>query len=153
MIIIIEGPDGSGKTTLAKQIADQTKYPIVKRNKPETEEERLGMLEDYLQIIKSGKNVIFDRCWYSEIVYGTVMRDESMITYHDMYGLEKAAAKSGALIIMCGGPTEALWKRCRTRGEDYITQKEDFVNICKGFQELVDIPHYIPLLRYEAPVV
>ena len=40
MIIIIEGPDGAGKTTLAEQISRQTKYPIIHRTKPKNEEEK-----------------------------------------------------------------------------------------------------------------
>ena len=93
MIIIIEGPDGAGKTTLAEQISRQTKYPIIHRTKPKNEEEKKRMMGEYLQTIRSGKNMIFDRCWYSEMAYGPVMRDSSVISYPQMYELEEQLAK------------------------------------------------------------
>ena len=37
MIIIIEGPDGSGKTTLAEKLSRQTKYPILHRTQPKSD--------------------------------------------------------------------------------------------------------------------
>lgn len=149
MIIILEGPDGSGKTTLAQQISKQTGFPIIHRSQPKTEEEKMCMMGEYLQAIKERKNAIFDRCWYSEMAYGPVMRDESVITYPEMYELERQLAKSGAMIIHCTGPEAALWMRCQRRGEEYITCRDDFKAIHKNFEEIMSVPHYIPVVRYE----
>ena len=149
MIIIIEGPDGSGKTTLAEKISKQTKYPIIHRSQPKTEEEKKLMMGEYLQTIRSGKNMIFDRCWYSEMAYGPVMRDDSVISYPEMYELEELLAKSGALIIYATGAKAALWQRCQKRGEDYITARDDFNAICDNFDKIMNVPHHIPVVRYE----
>lgn len=148
MILIIEGPDGSGKTTLAEQLSKQTGYPIVHRSQPKTDEEKKRMMGQYIQDIKAGKNVIWDRCWYSEMCYGPVMRDASVITYPQMYELEAMLAKTGAMIIYCTGPKAALWTRCQKRGEDYITSRDDFNAICDKFDEVMNVPHYIPVVRY-----
>lgn len=150
MIIIIEGADGAGKTTLAQKIKDQTGYLMMHRTQPKTEEDKKRMMDEYMQVIKAGKNCIFDRSWYSEMVYGPVMRDESVITYLQMYELERMLAKHGALVIYCTAPEATLWKRCLKRGEDYITSPDTFHAICTGFDKLMyDVPHYIPVLTYE----
>ena len=150
MIIILEGPDGSGKSTLAEKIHQQTGYQLLHREQPKTDEDKQRMMAEYVQVIKSGKNCIFDRCWYSEMVYGPIMRDASVITYPQMYELERLLAKSGALIIHCTAPESTLWKRCLRRGEDYIKHRETFHNICTGFDELLhNVPHLIPVLTYE----
>ena len=149
MIIIVEGPDGAGKTTLAEKISAQTKFPIEHRSKPKTEEEKAKMMEDYLNLVKSARNVILDRCWYSEMVYGRVMRDQSYIDYPQMYELEKGLAKHGALIIYCTGPKERLWARATRRGEDYITSRDNFNAICNEYDKLMNCPHIIPVLTYE----
>ena len=153
MIIIIEGPDGSGKTTLAEQLSRETGYPIVHRSQPKTDEEKKLMMGQYLQDLKAGRNVIWDRCWYSEMCYGPVMRDKSYITYPQMYELEEQLAKAGAMIIYCTGPRAELWKRCQKRGEDYITSRDDFVAICEKFDEVMSVPHYVPVVKYECPVM
>lgn len=149
MIIIIEGPDGSGKTMLAEQISRQTGYNIIHRTQPKDDEEKKRMMGEYLQTIRAGKNMIFDRCWYSEMAYGPVMRDTSVISYPEMYELEAQLAKAGAIIIYCTGPKAALWKRCTKRGEEYVTSRDDFNAICDNFDALMSVPHHIPVVRYE----
>ena len=152
MIIIIEGPDGSGKTTLAEKLSKQTNYPIIHtihKSQPKTDEEKKLMMGEYLQTIRSGKNMIFDRCWYSEMAYGPVMRGTSAISYPDMYELEEQLTKCGAIIIYATGHKAALWQRCQKRGEDYITSRDDFNAIYENFDRLMKIPHHIPVVRYE----
>ena len=107
-------------------------------------------MDEYLDVINSGKNCIFDRSWYSEMVYGPVMRDASVITYPQMYELERKLAKRGAVVIYCTAPEQVLWKRCTSRGEDYITKYETFQQICMGFEQLMlQVPHLIPVVTYE----
>lgn len=148
MIIIIEGPDGSGKTTLAETLSRQTGFPVVHRTQPKSEEEKAKMMDGYVDAIKKGKNIIFDRCWYSEMAYGPIMRDKSVISYPEMYELEQLLTKRGALIIYCIDKPETLWYRCSKRGEDYITDYDTFVSICKEFDKIMSIPHRIPVVRY-----
>lgn len=149
MIIIIEGPDGSGKTTLAKKLSKQTGYPLVHRSAPKSDDEKTAMKEMYLRCIREGADAIFDRCWYSEMVYGPIMRDASVISYPNMYALEKRLTDHGALIIYCTGDPDVLWERCTERGEDYITDRETHLKICAGFEELMSLPHYVPVVKYE----
>lgn len=149
MIIIIEGPDGSGKTMLAEKISKQTKYPIIHRSQPKSEEEKKRMMGEYLQLVRSNKNCILDRCWYSEMAYGPVMRDASVLSYPQMYELEEQLAKTGAIIIYATGPKAALWQRCQRRGEDYVTSRDNFNAICENFDAIMNVPHYIPVVRYE----
>lgn len=148
MIIILEGPDGSGKSTLAEKLAKQTGYILMHRTKPNSDEEKKNMMAEYLQVIKSGKNVIFDRCWYSEMVYGPIMRDETVITYPDMFELERLLCRRGAILIYCTDKPDVLWERCKARGEDYITDILTHTKICEGYEELMGVPHLIPVVRY-----
>ena len=148
MILIIEGPDGSGKTTLANKLSEQTGWPVIHRVQPKTDADKQQMLAEYIRIIKNGKNAILDRGWYSEMAYGPIMRDASVISYPQMYELERLLAKKGALIIYCTDSPEILWQRATRRGEDYITNYETFVAICEAFDEIMEVPHIIPVVRY-----
>lgn len=148
MIIIIEGPDGSGKSTLAEQLSRQTKYPVIHRVQPKTDEDKLGMLLSYQEAIRKGRNVIFDRAWYSELVYGPIFRDASVLTYGMMYELERQAAKHGAIIIYCTDKPDVLWRRCKARGEDYVQDLNTLKNICGSFDDIMSMPHLVPVVRY-----
>lgn len=153
MIIIIEGPDGSGKTTLANQLSKQTGYKVIHRVQPKTDEEKQIMMCEYLQTIRSGKNMIFDRCWYSEMVYGQIMRDDSVISYPQMYELERLLTKNGAMIIYCTDSKPILWSRCLERGEEYITNRETFDKIWEGYKQLFSCPHLVPVVEYRCPIL
>ena len=148
MIIVIEGPDGGGKSTLATKMAKQTGYKLIRMSYPKTEEEEKLMAGDYLQKLKSAKNIIFDRAWYSEMVYGPIKgRNPNNITYPMMYKLEEKITQSGGLLIHCTGPKSLLWKRASERGEDYIN-KHEFDKVYDGYLQLMSIPHYIPVVHY-----
>ena len=150
MIIILEGPDGSGKSMLAQKLAQQTGYMLMHRSQPKSEEDKARMMDEYKQVIKSGKNVIFDRCWYSEMVYGPVMRDTSVISHTQMFELERMMMRNGAIVIHCTGPLTTLWRRCLTRGEDYIVDKETYEHIYYSYYDLLHtVPHLVPVVTYE----
>jgi thymidylate kinase len=148
MIIIIEGPDGSGKSTLAETLSKQTSYPIIHRSKPENDEEKQAMLKMYVDTIRNNKNAIFDRCWYSELAYGPVMRDTSVLTYQQMYDLERMVAKVGGIVVYCADTRSAMWARAHRRGEDHIISRDSFNEICENYDGLFSMPHLIPVTRY-----
>lgn len=156
MIYILEGPDGAGKSTLAKQLQEQTGFEIVHRSKPKSEEEKKEMLAMYAVSIMNNDNVIFDRAWYSEMVYGPIMRDITCISMDTMYKLEKMLKIKGGIVIHCTDSIEKLWKRCEKRGEDYIRDVGQLAKIKMAYMDLFhNVPHEIPIVRYvlsETPV-
>lgn len=146
MIIIIEGPDGAGKTTLANYLSKQLGYPIKHRSKPKTEEEKQQMSQSYIDDIKSNQNIIWDRCFYSEMVYGPIMRDQSYISMAQMHEMEQMLKFTGALVIYCTDETWNLWERCNTRGETYITSVEQIDAIKTAYDKLMlHRNHFIPV--------
>ena len=149
MLYILEGPDGGGKTTLAERLSVMTKAKIKHFSYPETDEEKAAMFINYLNIVRRGGNVILDRCWYSDMCYGPILRGESNITYPQMYTLERHAAAKGAMVIYCTDQPAILWQRATARGEEYVTSRENFDKICKAYEELYRMPHLIPVVRYE----
>ena len=151
MIIIIVGPDGSGKSTLAKQISEQTGYAIEHRSKPKNQAEKDVMMNMYRDVAVSSDNIILDRAWYCEMVYGDIMRDASCISMDQMYELEELIANNkGGLIIHCTDDTGKLWDRCMDRGEDYIQDISTLSLIKNMYDWLMHyIPHKIPVVRYE----
>lgn len=148
MIYILEGPDGGGKTTLAEKLSAMTRIKIAHFSYPRDEEEKARMLIMYQDLLKSASNTIIDRCWYSDMAYGPVMRGAATITYPQMYELERMAANKGAMIIYCTDSKTALWTRATHRGEEYMTSREQFNQVCDNYEELFRMPHLIPVVRY-----
>ena len=150
MLIILTGPDGSGKSTLAKRLSAQTGYPIQHRHKPKDQAEKDAMMEMYINLIETGADVILDRAWYCEMVYGDIMRDKSYISMGQMYELEYLVSHNGGgIVIHCTDETNKLWDRCMKRGEEYIQDYETLANIKDKYEWLMHfVPHTIPVVRY-----
>lgn len=85
MVIIIEGLDRTGKTTLANKLSERFNIPIYKKDREELgnsfEEDELINLGDTIATIKlfnselfKGRHVILDRFHWSEYVFNMVDR-------------------------------------------------------------------------------
>lgn len=107
-IIVIDGPEKSGKTTLARYIEDAhgARYrhwgPVV------SEVEYLKPLKED---IESGDLVVWDRSWVSEAVYGQLL-DRNCKLRHDPWWGEwafgRAIKAAGTGVILCGPSLEHL---------------------------------------------
>lgn len=73
MLIILEGPDGAGKSTLARNLSAMLGADIVHFGK---DSETFSLATEYISIILSSqhRNLIIDRLWISEIIYSKIMR-------------------------------------------------------------------------------
>lgn len=110
MIIILEGPDGSGKTSLGEQIA-----PILNRQlihsggKPESVEK---FHQRFFFAINNSEKYIFDRFNHiSELVYGLLLRGRSIIPSNRIYGQLQLLATLPTLIIYARPDKPTLFKR------------------------------------------
>lgn len=151
MLIILEGPEAAGKTTLGRKLAYMTGFKLTHRNKPNTQAEKDAMHRMYKEAVYGNETAIFDRCWYSEMVYGKVMRDKSYISEEQMLELEDVIVRNnGGCIIYCTDNVDALWERSKIRGEDYITKYSDLKAIKEEYDRLMyETSHKIPVFTYE----
>src|SRR5690606_37684332 len=101
-IIVLEGPDGTGKTSLAMNLRDHlgARYIHLTYRWPEKMN-----LYHYAAIRVAGhlaqnQPVIIDRWWPSEIVYAEAYRGGSKFLKH-YFMLEHVANKIGVVYVMC----------------------------------------------------
>ena len=103
-IIILEGPDGGGKTTLGKRLAEQLGYRYVHSGPFKTVTHGLGRLsmEAMLPALLGYQGVVMDRAWLSELPYGIAFRgglDRLGDVQRAM--LDRVALRCGAIVVMC----------------------------------------------------
>lgn len=155
--IIIEGPDGAGKSTLVKSILESHPGTVYGHfDKPESDEEAFGYWEKYAAFIKEhqdAKLVVLDRSWYSDMVYGPVMRGRIEMTDDHMEMLELLVkACGGGIIIYLTAKPDTLWSRCKRRGESYIDTRTTLVRIREKYEEVMKKPRYLPVIRTDTGV-
>ncbi len=146
MNIIIEGPDGAGKSYLAEQLAEQLNLRIVHFVAPTDEFSQFDMYRDFLI---DAKNVILDRAWYSDMVYGPIFRGKAEIRSDAMWELERGAEDT--IVIYCTGPVHAMWLAAQERGETFVENYNQYQEICRCYDEvMLQMYHEIPVHVREA---
>lgn len=118
MIIILEGCDCAGKTTFAEKLSERTGYEILKGSSFEISELGAdGMFEHMMKLLDKD-NIIIDRFFYSNVVYGDMYHYPTMEIYQYKKLRDKMNEK--ALLVYLHAPTHVLESRMRQRGDDMI---------------------------------
>ena len=140
MLIVVEGTDASGKTTLVSEIQKQLKdlFPdrpveFFHKSKPE-EMTRRWVLKDYVTSIENvdwtSTNAIADRWHWGEVTYAPLKRPESSTDGYGLLGVagwrwvELFLASRGVSQVWLYQPLEVLKKRLASRGDDYVSVDE-----------------------------
>lgn len=146
MNIIIEGPDGAGKSYLAEQLAEALNLQIVHFVAPTDDSSQFDMYRDFLI---DAHNTILDRAWYSDMVYGPIFRGKAEIRSNAMRELERGAEDT--IIIYCTGPKHAMWLAAQERGETFVKNYAQYKEICRRYDEvMLQLYHEIPVHVREA---
>lgn len=123
MNVIFIGPDGSGKTTIAKQVAEQLGFKYHKCDYKQEDKPNLA-----LDLLDSQINVVYDRFYYpDDVVYGKIKGehdgdDDYWNIYNDV--LTKMEERNTCIIYVTAS-TEELLKRLNVRGDEYIDINEE----------------------------
>ena len=153
LFVFVEGPDGAGKTTFIEELKHKIgedfwgmpKYKVKHFGVPEDPTTQVGIYMDAMER-DDEEVIIFDRCWYSDMVYGLVMRGGAGITEVDCRLLEEYVQTRGrAMVVYLTAHPNILWERCLERGEDYIKDKKTLQKLSNGYERLFAI-HKIPSL-------
>lgn len=146
MVIIIEGIDRVGKTTLAKKLSEKYNIPIFKQ-------ERIGGNEVVLNPVRNGKmvaesnilmnyvrgrtlvdfwnwsgynqNIIVDRFHWTEAVYSLVDRN-SIEPMHMMMNLEREMLKQKDKYLIIQVMPTCIKESSRQHGKDLSKHQEEF---------------------------
>ena len=147
MIIIVEGTDKSGKSTLCKHLAEKFNLKSIHCSKPQTNDP----YTEYKEMIeKVEDNTIFDRSFLGEYVYANVWRGGCKITFDQFNEIERILIKKGILsiVVYAEAPINTIADR-------FISEKEEFAKVeeIKTYQE-----HFntiiknctLPVIRYNS---
>jgi len=137
-VIVLEGPDGSGKTTLARKL-ESMGWEYHHEGPPER---GINVVEHYLRIIdsslKSPRNIVHDRLFAGETVYGPIHRNYDAIGGWEGLRLFKRLTTSRPIFqFLCMPKHKILEDNLRSNPEDLERYGlEKFRKICDRYWEL-----------------
>lgn len=144
-IIICEGTDGTGKTTLAQSIADNYGYHYHWFGKPDKGEAFVTYLKEYFNLMDY-TNVVMDRAHFSEDVYGPLFRDGSEFTDMQREKLE-AMLGSSVVVVLCTLPDKVIKGNLAKTPEDLHHDKEPDI-IAAKYRDVLYATAF-PVLAYD----
>ena len=123
-IIILEGIDGGGKSTLAKTIKILSPIPAtIVHNGPM----KGTVEEEYILPLlraKPDELLIADRWHLSECVYGALYRDKSEVGPVTLLAIEALLTKQKAARFIALPPLKIVRERLATRGEEFLKEAD-----------------------------
>ena len=132
-MIILEGPDGSGKTTVLERLGYERRAFKALRaevggNEPGgtatsnfggTTPAHIAYAQEILKARRENNHAIaFDRFHLSEHVYGPILRGKQELTEEDLNGLAIYLGRYHIPIILCLPPFEVTLKNVMTAGRE-----------------------------------
>lgn len=137
-ITIFEGPDGGGKSTIAREYAQLTQARYVHHGPYKQVGDGLGrmFLESMLPALLGYEDVVLDRCWISEPIYADAYREGN-----DRVGaarsrvLDRIALRAGAVVVKCLPP----WAQVRAcfsgrLADEYLDNEEQLLQVYGQYQ-------------------
>ena len=121
-LTILEGPDGSGKSTVGQELARRTHAhyvhcgPFLSLDNP-ADLARM-YVEAMMPAVLGHRDVVMDRCWLSEWPYGQAHRNKVRLRDADRAMLERLALRCATVLVVARPPWEVVksnWERRKGR--------------------------------------
>lgn len=148
MIIILEGPDGAGKTTLSRQLRERIpalSNAIYAHEGPPPL--NVNVLEHYASIVLQADNfehAIIDRLAMGETIYGPILRGDDRLGALGWTLMRRLFLARRVVHIVCLPPydvTYANWYQKRARGEELFEAVSKFDEVYTAYEDKIDRAH------------
>lgn len=113
-MIIVEGPDGSGKSTLCEMLAARFNLEIGERSTKNRDEIYKSTVRDSYAAVGRAvmgyeQPVIWDRMFYSDPIYAKIVRNaDPQFTHHQLAYLHELVNVMMAPVILCMPPLDVV---------------------------------------------
>jgi hypothetical protein len=128
MIIMLEGPDLAGKTTLAKQLQRKIKNSEIVHRGPPTGTVLQEYMSPLLEMRAKGGAYILDRWHWGEEIYGPILRGKSMFSDYTFRHVEQVCDDFGVTRVLLIPHMSVLEERYKERGDALLS----FTQVCEA---------------------
>jgi thymidylate kinase len=103
-VIVLEGCDGVGKTTVAARLAARYGYFVLHSSRTPDGED---LVKRYIAMLAMPGRLVLDRSFVSELVYGPLRHGRSRLSFADAATLASiVAARGGVFVLLTSYPSQ-----------------------------------------------
>lgn len=124
-MLILEGADCTGKTTLAKQITKKFNAPFCHLGLPPVGKRHWDLVREAL--LSNPVNTVYDRMVMGSLIFGTVKPDahnQNAVNEPEFNAWLHLINNLGATLVLCIASEDTLLQRFRVRGDAYLNEAE-----------------------------
>lgn len=133
MNIIIEGPDGVGKTTLVRKLKEHYNIDSIRLSYKDPKD------YNFYSTILEKTDCIFDRQFLSELVYPDIFNRECQLSFIDVCRLLTLCEDKKIKIFILDVETDIINERLLTRGNEHQNILDNITLLRNKFNELSKI--------------
>lgn len=147
-MIVVEGCDGTGKTTLAKQLAEELNLQFGKRGTENRDDLYKVTRQDTYSALAhavrgSEPPLIWDRLgWISEPIYAPAMGRKVGFTAGELAWIHKAVRMIGCPVIVCIVPYELALENAR-KDHQMMGVLSSFANIYQQYRRFLTVNNWV----------
>ncbi len=143
-MVIIDGPDGGGKSTFIKYLRDNFDQKIIKPYYP-----KVNQLRYYLQSGPLYQYKWLERYYPSEMVYPRAMPDRTQMENYKQFIIEASIMPFNPAIIYLRPPIDDIKENVlKTRGDDYVKEEDQIEKIVWEYDKFMERTR-LPVFKYD----
>lgn len=146
-MVIIDGSDGAGKSTLISNMPTLENQNVVAFSKPSEDFNKLV----YFQTALTRGNLILDRFYYSEYVYSKVLERESKLTNWDIKVIEELLNYRNACFVFMDTDPQICYERLDDEDVAFFSF-EQIKEICQCYRMMFRVSDVKDKKRIETKV-
>ncbi len=132
-VIILEGPDGGGKTTLANQLVKEFGYVRKHEGPPPPGADLVARYQELLNdSIESKQDVVHDRLWLGERIYGPISRGVDRLGDEGQRLFDRIHTSKKILQFVCLPPIETNQSVYSLK----VQEKDDYLKSMDKWKEV-----------------
>jgi thymidylate kinase len=144
--VILEGTDGTGKSTRAKILCEHYGFAVVHSPKSPAD---VDVFERYRSILRAEGKLVLDRSFLSEVAYGKVLRGHSRLTEGQVLDLtDQVAKRQGIIVYLRASISSIRIRRCDDQWDE-VTVRKLQLEYERMLDQLIDC---IPIIRLNTDV-
>lgn len=133
-VVVLEGCDGTGKTTIARALAERHGYDVIHSDRPP---DAVDLAERYREVLALPGKLALDRSFISELVYGPFKFGQSRLSAPDAAELAFRVADRGGVLVHLTGSPDVIAARLRAR-DGYAPPLERIKKVIESYRKVFD---------------